>query len=60
MDEFPEYGRYSLGISVHECTSGLSVGLSDRQRHIWFPLGLHQPANPIPWMFSRQPRLRRR
>ena len=49
MDESPDYGRYSLGIGVHEGMSSVSACVSDRQRHMWFPLGRHQPANPIPF-----------
>ena len=42
------YGRYSLGIGFHEGMSSVTACVSDRQRHMLFPLGSDQPANPIP------------
>ena len=48
MVESPDYGHYSLGIGVQAGLSSVSACVCDRQRHMWFPLGRHQPANPIP------------
>ena len=48
MDESPDYGRYSLGIRIHEGMSSISVSVSDRQRHMLFPLGREQSPHPIP------------
>ena len=42
------YGRYSLGIGVHEGFSQVTVSVSDRWLHMLHPLGCEQPGNPIP------------
>ena len=48
MEQSPDYGRYSLGIGVHEGMSSVRVCVSDRQRHMLYSLGCNQPGNPIP------------
>ena len=48
MEQSVDYGRYSLGMSVHEAMSSVSFKAVDRLRGQWHPLGSDQPDAPIP------------